>query len=59
MGFPGSSTMKNLPTVQEPQEMLVRALCQEDSLEEGVAIHSSILAKERKINSPVKSTMWI
>ena len=59
MGFPGSSTMKNLPTVQEPQEMQVTALCQEDSLEEGIAIHSSILAKERKINSPAKSTMWI
>jgi len=59
MGFPGSSTMKNLPTVQEPQEMQVTALCQGDSLEEGIAIHSSILAKERKINSPAKSTMWI
>ena len=32
MGFPGSSTMKNLPTVQEPQEMQVTALCQGDSL---------------------------
>ena len=59
MGFPGSSTMKNLPTVQEPQEMQVTALCQGDSLEEGIAIHSSILVKERKINSPAKSTMWI
>ena len=59
MGFPGSSTMKNLPIVQEPQEMQARALCQEDSLEEGMASYSSILAKERKINSPAKSTMWI
>ena len=33
--------VKNLPTVQETQ---VRPLGQEDALEEGMAIHSSILA---------------
>ena len=33
--------LKNLPAMQE---MWVRSLCQEDSLEKGMAIHSSILA---------------
>ena len=32
--------------MQEPQEMGVRSLVQEDSLEKGMAIHSSILAWE-------------
>ena len=36
--------VKNLPAVQEMQEMWVRSLGQEDPLEEGVATHSSILA---------------
>ena len=44
MGFPGGSAVKNLPAVQEMQEMWVRSLGQEDPLEEGVATHSSILA---------------
>ena len=43
-GFPGSSVVKNLPAMQELQEMQVRSLGREDPLEEGVAIHSSILA---------------
>ena len=34
-------TVKNLPAMWETQ---VRSLCQEDPLEEGMAIHSSILA---------------
>ena len=33
--------MKNPPAMQETQ---VQSLCQEDSLEEGMATHSSILA---------------
>ena len=41
MGFPGGSTVKNPPAVQETQ---VRTLGQEDSLEEGMATHSSIPA---------------
>ena len=36
--------VKNLPPVQETQEMQVPSLGQEDPLEEGMATHSSILA---------------
>ena len=35
-----------LPWLQETQEMWIRFLGQEDPLEEGMAIHSSILAWE-------------
>ena len=41
MGFPGGSAVKNPPAVQETQ---VRTLGQENSLEEGMATHSSIPA---------------
>ena len=44
MGFPGGSAVRNLPAMQETQETWVRPLGQEDSLEEGMAAHSSILA---------------
>ena len=40
-GFPGSSAVKNLPTMQETW---VQTLGQEDSLEKGMAGHPSILA---------------
>ena len=43
-GFPGGSAVKNLPAVQEPQEMWVRSLSQEDPLEEGMTTRPSILA---------------
>ena len=36
--------VKNLSAMQEPQEMVVRYLGREDSLEEEMATHSSILA---------------
>ena len=36
--------LKNLPTVQKTQEILVRSLGQEDPLEEGMATHSGIFA---------------
>ena len=36
--------IKDLPAVQESQEMQVQSLSQEDPLEEGMATHSSILA---------------
>ena len=36
-----AQTEKNLPAMQETW---LRSLCQEDPLEEGMAIHSSILA---------------
>ena len=42
-GFPGDSVVKNA-AMQEPQEMWVPSLSWEDPLEEGMAIHSSILA---------------
>ena len=44
MGFPGGSVVKNLPAVQEPQEVQVHFLGQEDPVEEGMATHSRILA---------------
>ena len=43
MGFPGGSAVKNPPAMQEPQEMQVHSLGQEDPLREGMATHSSIL----------------
>ena len=39
--FPIAQTVKNLPAMQETR---VQSLCQEDPLEKGMAIHSSILA---------------
>ena len=42
--FPSSSVVKNLPAMQQPQEMWVPYLGWEDPLEEDVATHSSILA---------------
>ena len=36
--------VKNLPAMQEKQEMQVQSLGWEDPLEEGMATHSSILA---------------
>ena len=36
--------VKNLPEIQEPQEVRIRPLGGEDALEKGVATHSSILA---------------
>ena len=43
-GFPSGSMVKNLPATQEPQEMWVWSLGQEDLLEKGIATHSGILA---------------
>ena len=43
-GFPHGPVVKNLPAMQETQEMRVRSLDWEDSLEKGMAVHSSILA---------------
>ena len=40
-GFPGGSDVKNLPAMQETQ---VPSQGQEDSLEKGMATHSSTLA---------------
>ena len=35
--------VKNLPAIQETQEMAVQSLGQEDPLEKGMATHSNIL----------------
>ena len=42
MGFPGGSAVKNLPAMQETQEMQVQSLGWEDPLEDGMATHSRI-----------------
>ena len=44
MGFPGGPAVENPSTLRETPETWVRSLCGEDLLEEGMAIHSSILA---------------
>ena len=44
--FPGGSTIKHLPAMQERQETGVLSLGQEDALEDKMATHSSILAWE-------------
>ena len=44
-GFPSGSVVKNLPAMQEPQEIQVRSLDWEDPLEEEMATHSSILVR--------------
>jgi len=36
--------VKNPPAMKETQDTLVQSLCWEDSLEEGMATHSNILA---------------
>ena len=43
-GFPGGSLVKNPPAVQEMQESWVQSLGCEDSVEEEMETHSSILA---------------
>ena len=41
----GGSVVKNLSAIQEMQETWVQSLGQKDPLEEGMATHSSILAR--------------
>ena len=43
-GFSRGLVIKNLPAMQETEEMGVRSLGQEDPLEESLATHSNILA---------------
>ena len=43
-GFLGGSVIKNLPAMQEPQEMQVQSLGRENPLEKDMATHSSTLA---------------
>ena len=42
--FPSGSAVKNPPAIQEPQEIRVRFLGWEQSLENGITTHSRILA---------------
>ena len=44
MGFHGGSVVKNLPVTEEPQEIQIRSVGQEDPLKKGMATHSNILA---------------
>ena len=44
LGFPGGSVVKNLPAMQEPQEMMGQSLGWEYPLKEGMTTHYSILA---------------
>ena len=44
LGLPHSSAVKNLLPIQEMLDIQVRSLGQEDTLEEKIATHSSILA---------------
>ena len=44
MGFPGGSAVKNPLAMQKMQDTQVQSLVVEDSLEKGMATHSSILA---------------
>ena len=43
-GFPGGPVVKNLPEMQEQQEMQIQSLGWEDPLEECMVTHCSILA---------------
>ena len=44
LGFPDGSTVQKPPAMQEPQELQVQPLGQEDPLDEEMATHSSIPA---------------
>ena len=44
MGFPSGSAVKNLPVMQETQEMCVQSLGQKDPLKEETATRSCILS---------------
>ena len=47
LGFPGGwAVKKNLPAMQEIQEIWVQSLDQEDTREEETATHSNILASK-------------
>ena len=43
LDFPGGSVVKNLPAMQETQEIQVWSLGREDPLEEEMTTHSSFL----------------
>ena len=53
-GFPGGSAVKDPPAMQELQETWVWSLCQEDPLQEGMAIHASYSCLE----NPMDRAAW-
>ena len=57
-GFPSGSAVKNLPAMQETQETWVWSLGQEDPLEKGIAILSSILAWRIPWTNLVGCSSW-
>ena len=64
-GFPGGSSVKHPPVVQETQETWVRFLAWEDPLEKEMATHSCILArriswteKPRGLQSTKSWALW-
>ena len=54
MGFYNGSVVKNLPAMQETQDMQVRSPGQEDPLEEEMATPSSVLAWK----NPMDKVAW-
>ena len=59
LGLPGGLAVKNPPAMQEPHEMWVQSLCGEVLLEEGMATHSSILARRNPwTEEPVGYSPW-
>ena len=44
LGFPGGLAVKNPPAMQEPKETGIQSLSKENTLEEEITTHSSILA---------------
>ena len=53
-GFLGGSVVKNLPAMQEPQEIQVQSLGWENPLEKDMATHPSIPAWE----NPMERAAW-
>ena len=53
LGLPWWLSGKEPPTMQQPQETQVQSLGQEDTLEEGMATHSSIC-----LEKPVDRGAW-
>ena len=59
MGFPGGTVVKNLPTMQETQEMQIRSLGQEDPLEEEMATTPGFLpGKSHEQRSLAGYSLW-
>ena len=55
--YPVAQVAKNLPAMQETQEMQVRSLGREDALEEGMATHPVLLPGESHGRGAWRSTV--